>query len=100
MKKVALSFAFIFAVVVLGILLHPATAWLVQAANDGVSSGCEPGGPNYDGWCWSRPYTRFIPTSYEPGASLMLDLGISGLIVAGAFSLVARRRRANLDAHD
>ena len=97
MKKVALSFAFIFAVVVLGILLHPATVWLVQAANDGVSSGCEPGRPGYNGWCWSNPYTRFIPTSYEPGASLALDLGVSGLLVAGAFSLIARRRRSHLN---
>lgn len=94
MKKAGLSFAFFLAVVVIGLALHPAIVHIVRAVNEGTAAGCEPSGPTWEGWCWTSPYTRFIPISYEPGASLALDIGISGLFVVGTFLLIARRRRS------
>lgn len=93
MKRVALWSAFLLAVVVLGFLLHPTATWLVQAVNDGVSSGCQPAYSGGDGWCWSRPYTRFVPTTYEPGVSLGLDLGLSSLLAAALFHGINQRKQ-------
>lgn len=96
MKKIALWSAFSLVVVVLCFLLHPASVWIVRAVNDGESSGCVPSGPNYSGWCWSRPYTRFIPTEYEAATALALDAGLAILCVSGVFyelPMIAKRKR-------
>lgn len=95
MKKVALWSAFFLAVVMLAFLFYPVAVWLVRSVNDGVSSGCLPGGQDYSGWCWSNPYTRFIPTEYEGAAALALDAGLALMCVSGLFygvPLVAKRK--------
>jgi hypothetical protein len=93
MKRVVQWSAFFLAVVVLGFLLHPAAAWIVTIANDGVSSGY-----NSAGLYWSRPYTRFIPEQYESGFALALSLGLAALCACGVFyavGLTARRKRGH-----
>jgi hypothetical protein len=97
MKKVAQWSAFFLAVVVLGFLLHPAAVWIIHTVNDGTTSDCHPATPDGNGWCWTSSYTRFVPSDYEHGFVLGIDLAISMLFASGLFygaMLVVRQRKA------
>ncbi len=96
MKKVAQWSAFFLAVVVLGFLLHPTALWIIHTVNDGTTSDCRPATPDGNGWCWTSSYTRFVPSDYEHGFALGIDLAISMLFASGLFCgamLVTRRKK-------
>jgi len=86
-RKIFHASLFFVTTISLAFVLYPAVRRLVLLINYGVSEG--------DGYY--NPYTRFVPSSYQPGVTLAFDLGLSVLGAAASFywaMLVARRRKA------
>jgi hypothetical protein len=87
-RKIFHASLFFVTTISLAFVLYPAIRRLVQLINSGVSEGDH----------YYNPYTRFVPSSYQPGVTLAFDLGLSVLGAAALFywaMLVARRRKSD-----
>lgn len=80
LRRMFLASVFFLTTTMLSFGLYNVTARAINAVNDGVSAGSTP-----DGGFWDNPYTRFVPSSYEPAIVIAMDLGLSVMVSCGLF---------------